>query len=170
MPSAPEPHRPRWNLDERSRRFPLLGAMRDRVLVFDGAMGTMIHAANLGLDDYAGKENCVEVINETRPEVIAGIHAAYFEAGADAVETNTFGSMPLVLAEFGLADRAYDLSRRAAELASGVARDFSTAARPRWVAGSVGPTTKMVSLGHIDFAAQAASYATQIHGLVDGGV
>src|SRR5262245_65579518 len=102
MPSAPEPHRPRWNLDERARRFPLLAAARERVLVFDGAMGTMIHAANLSLDDYRGKENCLELINVTRPDVIGAIHAAYFEAGADVVETNTFGSMPMVLREFGI--------------------------------------------------------------------
>src|SRR5690242_6391878 len=109
--------RPRYKLDERARRFPLLGAMRERVLVFDGAMGTMIHAADLSIDDYAGKENCVELLNETRPDVIAAIHAAYFGAGADLVETNSFGSMPIVLAEFGIAERAYQLSRRAAEIA-----------------------------------------------------
>jgi len=171
MPANPtDARRPRWDLDERCRRFPLLSALRERVLVEDGAMGTMIHAANLSIDDYAGKENCVELINETRPEVIGAIHAAYLQAGADLVETNTFGSMPMVLVEFGIADRAYDLSRKAAAIAVEAARSFSTADRPRWVAGSVGPTTKMVSLGQVSFAAQRDSYATQIHGLLDGGV
>ncbi len=163
-------YRPPWNLDERTRTFRVLAAMRERVLVFDGAMGTMIHAAHLTLDDYQGKENCVELLNVTRPDVIAGIHAAYFEAGADIVETNSFGSMPMVLGEFELADRAFELSRAAAEVARGVASDFSTAARPRWVAGSVGPTTKMLSLGHVTFDVQLDSYATQIHGLIAGGV
>ncbi|HEX2569489.1 MAG TPA: homocysteine S-methyltransferase family protein, partial [Polyangia bacterium] len=162
--------RPRWSLDERCRRFPLLQALRERVLVFDGAMGTMIHTAQLTLDDYGGKENCVELLNERRPDVIASIHEAYLKAGADIVETNSFGSMPIVLGEFGLADEAYHLSRRAAEVACEVAAGFSTKERPRWVAGSVGPTTKMVSLGHIAFAEQFASYVTQIHGLIDGGV
>ena len=164
------PPLPRWNLADRSRRFPILAAMRERVVVFDGAMGTMIHMANLTLDDYGGKENCVELLNATRPDVIADIHAAYFKAGADVVETNTFGSMAMVLVEFGIAERAYELSKRAAEIARGVANDFSTVARPRWVAGSIGPTTKMLTLGHVPFDEQLASYATQIHGLLDGGV
>ena len=162
--------RPRWDLDERCRRFPLLQALRERILVFDGAMGTMIHNAKLTLDDYGGKENCVELLNERRPDVIASIHEAYFTAGADIIETNSFGSMPIVLGEFGLAEEAYHLSRRAAEVARQVAVGFSTANRPRWVAGSVGPTTKIVSLGHIGFAEQFASYVTQIQGLLDGGV
>ncbi len=169
-PASTRPLRPRFDLAERIRSFPVLGAMAERVVVFDGAMGTMIHAANLGLDDYAGKENCVELLNVTRPDVIAGIHAAYLKAGADVVETNSFGSMPMVLTDFGIADRAYELSRRGAEIAVGVARDFSTPSRPRFVAGSVGPTTKMLTLGHVPFDAQRASYATQIHGLLDGGV
>src|SRR5437868_6573166 len=98
-PPPPSGRRPAWNLEERCRRFPFLAALRERVIVFDGAMGTMIHSANLTLDDYRGKENCTEVINDTRPDVVGAIHAAYFEAGADVVETNTFGSMPMVLKE-----------------------------------------------------------------------
>ncbi|HEY7957314.1 MAG TPA: homocysteine S-methyltransferase family protein, partial [Polyangia bacterium] len=142
-----------WNLDERANRFPFLRAARERVLVFDGAMGTMIQRANLGPDDFGGrdKEGCNELLCETRPDVIQKIHAAYFEAGCDLVETNSFGSAPVVLAEYELADRAYALSRRSAELARQVASDFSDAHRQRFVAGSVGPTTKLVSLGHITF-------------------
>ncbi len=133
-------------------------------------MGTMLHAANLSLDDYAGKENCVDILNETRPDVVAHIHEAYYRAGADIVETNSFGATPVVLAEFGIADRAYQLSKQSAEIARRVAADFSTAARPRWVAGSVGPGTKMPTLGHIGFDDQLASYTTNCHGLIDGGV
>src|SRR5207249_703926 len=107
------------------------------------------------------------------PEVIAAIHAAYFDAGADVVETNTFGSMPVVLREFGIEERAYELSRQAARIAQEVAAGYSSSGsggRRRFVAGSVGPGTKMPSLGHISLADQRASYATQIHGLLDGGV
>lgn len=172
--SAHSERRPAWNLDERCRRFPVLAAMRERVLVFDGAMGTMIHAADLTADDYGGAgsktDNCVELLNVTRPDVIGGIHAKYFEAGADFVETNSFGSMPIVLVEFGIPERAFELSRASAAVAREVAHGFSTKARPRWVAGSVGPTTKSLSLGHIGWNEQMESYAVQIHGLVDGGI
>jgi len=152
MKATPPPNRwPRWNLKDRCARFPLLALMRERVLVFDGAMGTMLQRANLGPDDFAGKDGCNEILCETRPDVVSGVHAQYFEAGADIVETNTFGSTPIVLAEYAIAERSYDLSRRAAELARAVAADFSTPDQPRFVSGSVGPTTKLVSLGHITF-------------------
>ncbi len=168
---ALHPPRPGWRLDERCKQFPLLGAARERVLVFDGAMGTMIQRAGLSADDFGGArlEGCNENLNLTRPDVIKKIHAAYFEAGCDLVETNTFGSSPVVLAEYDLAPQAYEISRRAAELACEVARDFATAARPRFVAGSVGPTTKIVSLGHISFDEQRRGFFEQIRGLVDGG-
>ena len=167
--SPTERPRPRWSLNAQRARFPLLAAMRDRVLVFDGAMGSMIHNADVSADDYRGKDNCVDILNDTRPDVIAGIHEQYFRAGADIVETNSFGTMPTVLVEFGIADQAYYLSKRASEIAREVASGFSTRERPRWVAGSVGPTTKMPSLGHLGFEEQVASYVTQIHGLIDGG-
>src|SRR4051794_8181786 len=156
-PSDAAWRRPRWNLDARCKQFPILAAMRERVLVFDSAMGTMIHSADLSLDDYQGKENCCEVINESRPDVIGAIHAAYFDAGADIVETNTFGGAGVVLREFGLEDRTYELSRQAAKIAREVASGYAATGRPRFVAGSVGPTTKMVSLGHIGFDEQRAS-------------
>jgi 5-methyltetrahydrofolate--homocysteine methyltransferase len=163
---------PRWDLDERTARFPVLGALRQRVLVFDGAMGTMIQRAALGPDDFGGAklEGCNEVLCDTRPDVVQKIHAAYYEAGCDLVETNSFGSSPVVLAEYDLAPRAYDLSRRSAALARQVADDFSTADRPRFVAGSVGPTTKLVSLGHISFDEQRRGFVEQIRGLIDGGI
>jgi 5-methyltetrahydrofolate--homocysteine methyltransferase len=147
-----------------------LQALRDRVIVFDGAMGSQIHARELTLDDFQGLENCSEIITVSRPDVIADIHATYFEAGADVVETNTFGGASIVLAEFGIADRAYELNRKAAELARGVASDFATSDRPRWVAGSIGPTTKLPSLGNISFDAMKDSFEVQVRGLVDGGV
>ena len=161
----------RWDFDERCRLFPLLGLLRERVLVFDGAMGTMLQRADLGPDDFGGAkfDGCNELLSATRPDVVQKIHAAYFEAGADLVETNTFGSSAIVLAEYEIAERAYELSKRSAELAYAVARDFSTADRPRFVAGSVGPTTKLVSLGHVSFDDQLRSFRDQIRGLVDGG-
>ena len=150
--------------------FPLLAAARERVLVFDGAMGTMIQAAGLSPDDFAGKDGCNELLVATRPDVIRHIHAAYLDAGADIIETDTFGSTPIVLAEYGIAERAYELSRTAAEIARGVADDFSQKGRRRFVSGSVGPGTKLVSLGHMGFDEMRAGFETQIRGLIDGGV
>src|SRR5581483_5922668 len=102
-----------------------LDALKHKVLIFDGAMGTSIHQYNLTLDDYQGYENCPEILVESRPDVISEIHAAYLKAGCDAIETDTFGGSPVVLAEFGLADRAYELNKKAAEVARQVAADFS---------------------------------------------
>src|SRR5215813_189551 len=167
---APPNRWPRWNLRERCARFPLLALMRERVLCFDGAMGTMLQRANLTPDDFAGKDGCNELLCETRPDVVSGIHAQYFAAGADLCETNSFGSTPIVLAEYGIAERSYELSRRAAELARAVASDFQAPDQPRFVSGSVGPTTKLVSLGHISFDEMRAAFATQIRGLIDGGI
>jgi 5-methyltetrahydrofolate--homocysteine methyltransferase len=161
---------PRFDLQERRRTLPLLRAMQERVLVCDGAMGTMIQARNLTPDDYAGFDGCPEVLVRSRPDVIRDIHAAYFDAGADCVETDTFGGMPHVLAEFDLAHECYDLNRRAAELAREVARGFSTKDRPRFVLGSVGPGTRLVSLGHMTFDDLLRSITAQVEGLVDGGV
>ena len=118
-----------------------LDALDDRVIIFDGAMGTMLQAANLPLSDYWELENCSEVLNLSRPDVIRGIHQAYFDAGADIVETNTFGATPLVLGEFGLADRTREINRLAVELAREAALASSTEAQPRFVASSmVSPT------------------------------
>ena len=102
--------------------------LRERILVLDGAMGTMLQQENLTAADFGGAhlEGCNENLNITRPDVVLGIHRKYLEAGADIIETNTFGSTPLVLAEYGLGDRALEISRRAAELASQAVREFST--------------------------------------------
>ncbi|MBS1785180.1 MAG: methionine synthase [Acidobacteria bacterium] len=143
--------------------------LHDRVLLLDGGMGTQIFNHNPTVDDFGGVafEGCVELLNERRPEWIRGIHARYFEAGADAVETNTFGCNELVLAEFGLAHRTHDLNVAAAKLAREAASQFSG---PRFVIGSLGPGTKLLTLGQADYAAMLKSYRTQVLGLLEGGV
>jgi 5-methyltetrahydrofolate--homocysteine methyltransferase len=145
----------------------LLATLRDRVLILDGAMGTQIQAANLSLDEYWGKEGNSEVLNLSRPDVIADIHRRYFEAGADAVETNTFGANLVVQGEYEMADQVHELNVIGARIAKEVASGFTD--RPRWVIGSVGPGTKLPSLGHTTFDELEASYGLQIAGLVEGG-
>src|SRR5579863_932996 len=147
-----------------------LQVVRDRVVVYDGAMGTNIQKRNPTLDDFWGKENCSEVLVLSRPDMIKDIHAAYFKVGADVVETNTFGGTSIVLGEFNLQDKVHEINKRAAELARQVAADFTTADKPRFVAGSIGPTTKLPSLGHIGFDAMWRTYYEQVLGLIEGGV
>src|SRR5215468_4887152 len=147
-----------------------LDTVRERVVIYDGAMGTQIQERHPSLDDFWGKENCSEVLVLSRPDMIKDIHAAYFKVGADVVETNTFGGTSIVLGEFNLQDRVHEINKRAAELAREVAADFSTADKPRFVAGSIGPTTKLPSLGHIGYDAMWKSYYEQVMGLIDGGV
>ena len=122
--------------------------LRERILVLDGAMGTMLQQENLAAADFGGAhlEGCNENLNITRPDVVLGIHRKYLKAGADIIETNTFGSTPLVLAEYGLGDRAREISRRGAELASQALSQFSKGSKPCFVAGSMGPTTKAISV------------------------
>lgn len=144
-------------------------ALKERVLIFDGAMGSSIHKYDLSIDDYEGRENCPEVLVRSRPAVIAEIHESFFKVGCDVVETDTFGGSPVVLAEFGLADQAYELNKTAALLAREVASGYSQS-KPRYVSGSIGPTTKIPSLGHISFAEMKAGYFEQARGLIDGGV
>ena len=152
-------------------RPPFRERIRERVLLCDGAMGTQIQAADLDLErDFRGLENCSEILNETRPDFVQDVHEAYLAAGADCIETNTFGANRVVLAEFGLAGRNYALNRRAAELAREAADRWSTPDRPRYVLGSMGPGTKLASLGHVDYDTLEASYAEQARGLLDGGV
>lgn len=148
---------------------PFFNRCREKVLIFDGGMGSMLQTYALTEDDFEGKEGCNEILVRTRPDVVREIHAAYFEAGADVVETNSFGSTGIVLAEYDIADQAYDLSVRAARLAREVAQNFSTPDHPRFVAGSIGPTTKLPTLGHISYDVLKMSYIEQVQGLVDGG-
>src|SRR3984957_9764304 len=147
-----------------------LETVKERVVVYDGAMGTNIQTRNPTLDDYWGKENCSEVLVLSRPDIIREIHADFFAVGCDIVETDTFGGSRIVLGEFELADRVREINVKAAQLAREVAQQFSTNDRPRFVAGSMGPTTKLPSLGHIGFEAMAAAYEEQAAALIEGGV
>ena len=147
-----------------------LQTVKERVVVYDGAMGTNIQKRNPTLDDYWGKENCSEVLVLSRPDIIREIHADFFRVGCDVVETNTFGGSSIVLGEFDLRDRVHEINVKAAQLAKEVAQQFSTKDRPRFVAGSMGPTTKLPSLGHITFDAMVASYEEQAAALIEGGV
>ncbi|TDD65021.1 methionine synthase [Jiangella aurantiaca] len=151
-------------------RGSLREALSRRVVVADGAMGTMLQVADLTLDDFEGHEGCNEILNVTRPDVVRHIHDAYFAVGVDAVETNTFGANWANLGEYGIAGRIRELAEAGARLAREVADDWSTADRPRWVLGSVGPGTKLPSLGHVDFATLRDAYRTQVEGLLAGGV
>src|ERR1700719_3293933 len=147
-----------------------LQTVRERVVIYDGAMGTNIQKRNPTLDDYWGKENCSEVLVLSRPDIIRDIHADFFNVGCDVVETDTFGGTSIVLGEFGLADRVEEINLAAAKIAREVAKQFSTKAHPRFVAGSIGPTTKLPSLGHIKFDDMVASYVEQVLALIKGGV
>ena len=147
-----------------------LQTVKERVVVYDGAMGTNIQARNPTLDDYWGKENCSEILVLSRPDIIRDIHADFFRVGCDVVETNTFGGSRIVLSEFDLPDKVREINVKAAQLAREVAEQFSTKDRPRFVAGSMGPTTKLPSLGHIGFEAMAAAYEEQAAALIEGGV
>ncbi|MBD1908648.1 methionine synthase [Funiculus sociatus GB2-A5] len=142
------------------------------VIVFDGAMGTNLQTQNLTAEDFGGAqyEGCNEYLIYTKPEAVEKVHRDFLAVGADVIETDTFGAASIVLAEYDLADEAYSLNKKAAELAKRVAAEFSTPEKPRFVAGSMGPTTKLPTLGHIDFDTMQASFAEQAEGLFDGGV
>ncbi len=141
------------------------------MVVFDGAMGTQLQSLNLSVEDYhdEGYFGCHEYLSVTRPDVLKGVHSAYLEAGCDVIETNTFGASSIVLSEYGLAKEAYSINLKAARIARSVADDFSKKGQLKFVAGSLGPTTKLPSLGHISFKPLAESYQIQTSGLIDGG-
>ncbi|MBC6452571.1 MAG: methionine synthase [Hormoscilla sp. SP5CHS1] len=140
-------------------------------IVFDGAMGTNIQSQNLTAADFGGPEyeGCNEYLVHTKPEAIAKVHRDFLAAGADVIETDTFGGTSIVLAEYDLADKAYYLNKTAAQLAKKVTAEFSTPEKPRFVAGSMGPGTKLPTLGHIDFDTLRTAYVEQAEGLYDGG-
>jgi 5-methyltetrahydrofolate--homocysteine methyltransferase len=157
----------------RDRQRALVAALDERILVLDGAMGTMLQQARLRAADFGGPqlEGCNENLNRTRPDVVLAIHRAYLEAGADVIETNTFGCTRIVLAEYGLADEAPGLNRAAARLARQAADEFARPGRPRFVAGSMGPTTKAITVtGGIAFPELREAYREQARALVEGGV
>jgi 5-methyltetrahydrofolate--homocysteine methyltransferase len=146
--------------------------LRERILILDGAMGTMLQQQNLTAADFGGPqlEGCNENLVITRPDVVLRIHRKYLAANADIIETNSFGGTPLVLAEYGLGDRARELNRRAAELARQAADEFSKPSKPRFVAGSMGPTTKAISVtGGVTFEQLRQSFFEQARGLIEGG-
>ena len=142
-------------------------ALSERTVVADGAMGTMIQAANPDLADFEGHEGCNEILNVTRPEIIAAIHRAYLDVGVDAIETNTFGANLGNLGEYGIIDRTYELARAGAEIAVTVASEYPS---KKWVLGSLGPGTKLPTLGHTTFNELRESYQIASQGLIDGGV
>jgi 5-methyltetrahydrofolate--homocysteine methyltransferase len=144
--------------------------VRDRVVIFDGAMGTSIQVRQPNVDDFWGKEGCNELLVLSRPDIIKDIHASFLQAGCDVVETNTFGASRVVLAEYSLEMQVGSINQTAARLAREVAASFSTPEKPRFVAGSIGPTTKLPSLGHISFDEMAAAYLEQVTALLTGGV
>src|SRR5690348_15688758 len=146
--------------------------LAERVLILDGAMGTMLQQRNLTAADFGGPalEGCNENLVRTRPDVVLGIHRAYFAAGADMVETDTFGGTPLVLAEYGLEAAAHELNELAAKLARQAADEFSTTSKPRFVAGSIGPTTKAITVtGGVTFPQLIDHFYVQAKGLIEGG-
>jgi 5-methyltetrahydrofolate--homocysteine methyltransferase len=151
----------------------LRSALSERVVVADGAMGTMLQAANGGqgpsLDDYEGHEGCNEILNISRPDIVRSVHEAYFDVGVDCVETNTFGANLANLAEYGIEDRIEELARAGARIAREVADERSAADQPRWVIGSVGPGTKLPTLGHAPYATLRDAYEAQVRGMLAGG-
>src|ERR1044072_264199 len=151
---------------------PFLDTLRERVVGFDGDTGTNRQQRDLRADDFGGPalECCIAIRAVTRQAVIAELHRSFFEVGVDAVETDTFGAFPVVLAEYGIADRTVEINRAAARIAQEVAAGYSTPDRPRWVVGSIGPGTKLPSLGQMDFVTLRDGYEAQVAGLLAGGV
>lgn len=147
----------------------LLDVLSQRVMVGDGAMGTQLQAADLTLDDFRGLEGCNEILNETRPDVLETIHRNYFEAGADAVETNTFGCNLSNLGDYDIADRIRDLSQKGTAIARRVADELGSPDRKRYVLGSMGPGTKLPTLGHTEYAVIRDAYTEAALGMLDGG-
>lgn len=155
-------------MPDRSRA--LIDTMSQRVVIADGAMGTMLQEHELTLEDFLQLEGCNEILNETRPDVISSIHSAYFDVGVDAVETNTFGANWSNLSDYGIDDRIEDLAQRGARIARETAEDFEARdGRLRWVLGSIGPGTKLPTLGHTTYAHLKETFALQAKGLITGG-
>ena len=148
-----------------------LDYLADRVVLCDGAMGTQVQARNLDIErDFLGNENCTEIVCQSRPDLVREIHRGYLAAGCDAIQTNSFGGSPITLGEFGLADRAFALNRLSAEIACETVAEFAHDGRTRFVLGSVGPGTRLPSLGHVAYQELEDALTTQCAGLIAGGV
>ncbi|GAB3769563.1 methionine synthase [Microlunatus parietis] len=145
-------------------------ALAERVVIADGAMGTMLQAYDLSLDDFDQLEGCNEILNVTRPDVVEAIHAAYFEVGVDAVETNTFGTNLSALGEYDIPERIEELAEAGARIARRAADRYATPDRPRYVLGSVGPGTKLPTLGHVTYAKLRDAYQRQVEAMLAGGI
>ena len=160
------------SITETSRFLQRLHDPSRPVLVFDGATGTSLQQMDLSAEDFGGEvlEGCNENLVVTRPDAVQAVHRQFLEAGCDVIETDTFGAASVVLAEYDLEDQAFVLNKRAAELAREMADEYSTAEKPRFVAGSMGPTTKLPTLGHIDFDTLRSSFRDQAAGLLAGDV
>ncbi|MFD1407841.1 methionine synthase [Kroppenstedtia eburnea] len=160
-------------MSRRMEKKPVQQRLEEKILVLDGAMGTQLQGAALTAEDFGGEEvdGCNEYLNITRPDLIRAIHEEYLEAGADVIETNTFGATRVVLAEYGLEERAEEINQRAAELAVEAATGYTTPEHPRYVAGALGPTTKTLSVtGGVTFDQLVDSYREQARALIRGGV
>ncbi|MEY4020061.1 MAG: hypothetical protein RL484_213, partial [Actinomycetota bacterium] len=144
-------------------------ALASRTVIADGAMGTMLQAADPTLEDFQNHEGCNEILNITRPDLVRSVHDAYLAAGVDAIETNTFGANWANLAEYGIEDRIYELAFAGGKIAREAADAFSTPEKPRFVLGSLGPGTKLPSLGHTTYTHLKEAYYTASKGLVDSG-
>ena len=144
-------------------------ALAERIVIADGAMGTMLQAADPTLEDFQNHEGCNEILNVSRPDIVASVHNEYLAVGVDAIETNTFGANWANLAEYGIEDRIYELAFAGAKIARECADKFSTADKPRFVLGSLGPGTKLPTLGHTTYEFLRNAYETAAQGLLDGG-
>ncbi|WP_258349182.1 methionine synthase [Saccharopolyspora gregorii] len=147
-----------------------LTALNERVLVADGGMGTALQGYDLSLDDFANLEGCNEILNETRPDVVSGVYRGFLEAGSDAIESNTFGTNLANLGEYGIPERIRDLAEKGARLAREAADEYATKDKPRFVLGSMGPGTKLPTLGHAPYADLRDAYVENVLGMIDGGI
>ena len=144
-------------------------ALLTRTVIADGAMGTMLQDASPTLEDFQNHEGCNEILNVSRPDIVQSVHRQYLDVGVDAIETNTFGANFANLAEYGIENRIFELAFSGAKLAREVADEYSTEDKPRWVLGSLGPGTKLPTLGHTSYQKLKDAYATASQGLVEGG-
>ncbi|SDM86508.1 methionine synthase [Streptomyces wuyuanensis] len=156
--------------DSRTRADALRRALATRVVVADGAMGTMLQAQDPSLDDFQDLEGCNEILNVTRPDIVRSVHSAYFEVGVDCVETNTFGANFAALAEYDIPERVFELSEAGARIAREVADEFTASTgQQRWVLGSMGPGTKLPTLGHAPYTTLRDAYQQNAEGMIAGG-